>query len=157
IFERISETAEAYHRSLVHKSTFTVCIHRKPVTADAPDYVVPLFLFPKGKLQDGLRVFLGDGSRVSRLSSGGCATFSAAVIRSLVHAAGPTAYKNYLGSIEDSVLDLVAAPNSPSEDGLRDTRRRILALDPSSPATELLETAATMVSELSRFHPICVL
>lgn len=155
-FERISEQAEPFHRSLLVKSTYTVSVHQKTVSSDAPDYVVPLFLFPKGELQDGLRVFTGENERVSTLSSSDVLSFAAAVVRSLIHSVGGKAYANYLGAFEDQVLKMLTAEYPPTELELVDMKGRIVGLDPASGGSGILDTAAGLISELATYHPICV-
>lgn len=156
VYRRISEHAEATHRSLAIKTTYTVSIDKQAGSDDDPDYVVPLFLFPKGEIQDGLKAYRGEDSRVSTLSTRDVHVFAAAVVRSLVFAAGTGAYSAYLGSLEKEVLKAIASPLQPSEQVLSEIRIRLLGLNAGSSDDGLLDTASAMVSELAKYHPICV-
>jgi hypothetical protein len=155
VFERISERAQPYHRSIKLEHTYTMAVPRKPTTPEGPDFVIPLFLFPKDQLQDGLRVYTGDKDRVSTLSSSDVLVFAAAVVRSLVHAAGPTAYSNYLGALEGDVFEVLSGGSVIDLVRLEQIRSRILGLQPNAGNMEVLDTAASLIAELATFHPIC--
>ncbi len=166
VFERISEQAEPFHRSLLIKSTYTVRLPNLPAPESiddsdrsnsvAHDFVVPLFLFVKGPLQDGLRVYTGESTRVSTISSRDVLCYSAAIIRALFRAAGETLYKRYLGTLEKEVLDAIGA-NGPLDDmALEALENRISQLGPPTLDEDSLNTAIALISQLCRHHPVCV-
>lgn len=153
VFERISEFAQPYHRSLMLSTSYVVALHREVDPDDQPDFAVPLFLFPKGTVQDGLRVYRNE-SRVSTLSTCDVLTMSFAVLRSLFYAAGTHAYTAYLQTLEADIIELVSSFRAPADQKIHEIRLRILAL--ASPGGyELLSTASALVDQLSRHHAVC--
>lgn len=156
LFERITESAVPWHRSVRMSSTYTVSIGRLPSSVQPLDLVIPLFLFPRGQLQDGLRVFEGGDKRVSTIPQRHVVAFSAAVARDQIRGCGKAAYREYLESVEPTVLSLWTSDQTPSRAALDRLRAEVLALPAKPKKRRALETAAGYLIELARFHPVCV-
>lgn len=156
LFERITESAVPWHRSVRMSSTYTVSIGTLPATDEPVDLVVPLFLFPRGQLQDGLRVMEGGERRVSTLSQRRVVAFSAAVARDQIRGCGKRAYRQYLEEVEPTVLALWTAEEPATDAELEEVRRMVLALPSKPNKRSTLETAAGYLIELARYHPVCV-
>jgi len=153
-FRRISENAQPFHRSLHIESTYSVHIDEDP-DEGSMDYVVPLFLFEKERIQDGLRLSDESGRRLSSLSSQDIATFAAAVVRALMSAAGVAAYEHYLRDVEARALLAIVSNGVP--DSELNEIENLMSMVPGDPGREgLADTAFSVVSDLTKWHPICV-
>lgn len=157
---RITESIEPYTRSTRIRSTYSV---RLPAGTDAP-VVIPIYLSARGELESGLRVYLGDSTRLSTLGHSESVAYTAGVLRNLVSRAGRGSLRKYRSGLEGDVLQFLAAwiksgtmtelqRRARFEEAISLTAR---LLELRADDNEALGRASAILFELLRNYPITV-
>lgn len=171
VFSRITEHVESYHRSIKVRTTYTALIAPPVDAQDAqsldeqvdggqPDpilgYVLPLHLPSRGRILNGLRLFDEKNSRVSTLDAQQVSTFSAAVIRLLIRNVSEFTFRQYLDTVEESVLQLICGFTPASDQQISAVIEEILVLSAPVGTGQQLKLATRVVKQLAKVHPVCV-
>lgn len=156
IFDRITETATPWHRSIILRSTYTVALRVQSIPEEGPDLVVPLFLFPKGQLQDGLRVYDSNEKRLSTLPRPALLAYALAVARDLARSCGVSFFAHYLDQVEPEVVDLWSRESASSEEEIATVVGKLDSDQAESGRDETRAALGALIAYLSQYHPISV-
>lgn len=170
-FEKIAESVESCHRSIVLTSAFTLHLReyhvsvpgetvraKQPLAVSAVDYVVPLVLPKKKASRHGIQVSDSEGHSVSILSVRDLHLYTAAVLRYVIWIASPQALEEYLQgtiTVESAVWKQLVKSDATDAD-VKEAQAYVRRLPATGTGAELLNAVADAIGELSDRRPIAI-
>jgi hypothetical protein len=152
IFERMSEVATPYNRSL---GVTLSAVARLPTTPIPVSRVIPLAMFTRGQMEDGVKITVGD-ARGSSLNRQEAIAYVAAILRRLVFSADEDALIEYVEQIELQIVDILCSFEPADERSIRSLTDALWRLPSTDDGRAFIQGANDIIRRSVPHYPLLV-